>query len=385
MNTKQFRVKTDSHGEVLIEARGKKSTYSASFNHQGSHVRRSLKTGNRDAAIEKLNSVLAEYQTTVIAASQLTLGPIPATTLVEQTTPALTLIDGMEYYLDSLRTQGSSKRDVQQIEMRIKAFNDFMALLGVIVFQQIQGIHADQFFQAIKKGRHTNTSVGYFRFIKAMLKFLKTRQLISNNPFAEISFARVPGAKTPKPTLAEINQILELVDERYLVPVTTLAFVGCRTEALARIKTKEVDLEKGTIFIPKPDYSSKTVERTVPIHPRLLKLFKAYKRPRSEYFFCTQPTTGSKGGRKLRTDNLNSAFKDAAKAAGFAVGRKEHGFVAHSLRGFFKSECIMQRIPREVVDIWQGHRSDDSIGTRHYFDLTIEQSIDFMKQVDFGS
>ena len=88
---------------------------------------------------------------------------------------------------------------------------------------------------------------------------------------------------------------------------------------------------------------------------------------------------------------LNAAIIRAAKKAGFPGGRKENGFVAHSFRGFFKSHCRKQgikvgieAIPREVVDYWQGHR-DKSIGTQHYFDLTLDESIEFMKRVDFGS
>ncbi len=384
MRIKSFRVETESHGEILIEARGKKKIYSASFYHEGKHVRRSLRTPNKNIAVNQLTLVLAEFRATELVVRQMGPSPSLMSTEIGQPVSPLPLIDGMKYYLDSLRTKGSSKRDVQQIETRIKEFIGFVAKRGVVCYQQLQGIHADQFYQEIKKDRHTNTCVGYFRFIKAMLRFLKTRQLILNNPFAEISFSRVQSANTPKPNLAEVNQILEKVVPRYQVPLAALAFLGCRAEALARTKARHVDLEKGTIFIPKPNYSSKTVERTVPIHPRLLEILKKYDPPRSSFYFCALPSVRSKGGQKLKSDHLNTAFKNAAKAAGFAVGRKEQGFVAHSLRGFFKSHCILQRIPREVVDVWQGHRSDDSIGTRHYFDLTIEQSIEFMQQVNFN-
>lgn len=385
MNAKQFRVMTQSHGEVLIQARGKKQTYNASFYHKGNHIRRSLKTSNKATAIEYLPIVLAKHLQIEAEESQpvqlqiYSAAPAPST-------PLLTLNDGKVYYLESLRVKGCSKKDVQQIETRINAFNTVMAGCGIRCVQEIKGFHADIFLQATKKGHHTNTCVGYFRCVKAMIRHLKTRQLIENNPFEEISFARVEGAKTPKPTLSQVNLILDNVEPRYKVALTGLAFLGCRAEALTRIKSTDVDIDKGTTFIKKPEHSSKTVERYIPIHPRLLEVLSTYKRPRSPYYFCTLPSARSKGGRKMKMEYLNLAFQRAANKAGFAVGRASHGFVAHSLRGFFKSHTtLICGIPREVVDIWQGHREDSRVGTRHYIDMTIEQSIEFMKKVDFGS
>ncbi len=110
-----------------------------------------------------------------------------------------------------------------------------------------------------------------------------------------------------------------------------------------------------------------------------------FVKPRSQYYFCTLPGTRTKGGQQMKAKDLNKAIQRAAKQAGLAAGRKEDGIVAHSFRGFFKSHCIKQLIPREIIDAWQGHRSDDSIGTRHYFETSIEDSIEFMKKVDFGS
>ena len=60
------------------------------------------------------------------------------------------------------------------------------------------------------------------------------------------------------------------------------------------------------------------------------------------------------------------------------------GFTIHSLRHAFKTFCINSRIPREVVDAWQGHAPDRSAGGA-YYKLTPEESQRFMKQVPFGT
>ena len=217
------------------------------------------------------------------------------------------------------------------------------------------------------------------------MKLLDSRDLISHDPWRKVNFQRVAHKKTPKPSLDQLNAILKLVEPEFYVAAHALAFLGCRDEALTRIEAPHAKLNAECIFVKPPPHRTKTQERYVPIHPRLMKILQEYKRPRSSFYFCTLPTTRSKGGTKMKANDLNNAIKRAASKAGFAVGRKEDGFVAHSFRGFFKSHCIKQGIPREVVDVWQGHRSDNSVGTRHYFDLTIEESIEFVKQVDFGS
>jgi hypothetical protein len=64
-------------------------------------------------------------------------------------------------------------------------------------------------------------------------------------------------------------------------------------------------------------------------------------------------------------------------------GRAE-GFTNHSLRHAFRAFCINSRIPREVVDAWQGHSPDRSAGGA-YYRLSPEASQRFMTQVPFGT
>lgn len=48
------------------------------------------------------------------------------------------------------------------------------------------------------------------------------------------------------------------------------------------------------------------------------------------------------------------------------AGRQNGGFTVHSLRHFFKTHCINCGIPKPVVDAWQGHKIDMSVGAQYY-------------------
>lgn len=344
------------------------------------HIRRSLRTSNRKVAIEKVEATLAEYfKQQAIVSTEAMSGQ-------GTNSNSLTLVDGKRLYLDYLRGNRSPRKTTEQVELRLQWFIDHVAKRGARLCYEITPLDGDTLFRARCKIGHTNTAVGYFRFVKAMFAYLKSRKLVTSNPFKEVSFKRVPHTRTPKPVLEQVNKILGCLKLQYRTEIATLAMVGCRVEALTLIGKRKVSLKSGLIEFEKPkDVNSKTVARVVPIHPRLLAVLHDYSRPRSKYFFSTRRSPRSHGGGKLKSENINAAFKDACRKAGYPAGRSENGFVIHSLRGFFKSHCIMQGIPREVVDIWQGHASDDSVGTRHYFDMSIEQSIEIMNKVDFGS
>jgi integrase len=64
------------------------------------------------------------------------------------------------------------------------------------------------------------------------------------------------------------------------------------------------------------------------------------------------------------------------------AGRKNGGLTVHSLRHFFKTHCINGGIPKPVVDVWQGHKIDMSVGAQ-YYKLSDADSQRFVKSVLF--
>jgi integrase len=85
----------------------------------------------------------------------------------------------------------------------------------------------------------------------------------------------------------------------------------------------------------------------------------------------------------MNTKRLNEDFLTILKEFGIAAGKKD-GFTIHSLRSFFKTFCINAGVPREVVDIWQGHAPDRS-ASAGYYKLSDEDSQISMKKVAFAT
>jgi hypothetical protein len=90
------------------------------------------------------------------------------------------------------------------------------------------------------------------------------------------------------------------------------------------------------------------------------------------------------GDHHVNTKHVNEDFEKVLKKLNISVGKKNRGFTLHSLRSSFKTICINASIPREVVDIWQGHASRRPTAADGYYKLSDEKSQEFMAKVPFG-
>ena len=371
MKSNTTKILVRGFGHVRLAPRGKKGIYSVSFYYKGKHCRKTLKTADEATAIQRAASAVR---------SAIDRKPI------EFPDQEISFQDGFDIYLSYLKSNGSSPSTIQQFRTRNRVFLDYLSSIGIRRFGEITPRHADLFRSHVRKSRGASTTFGYYKCVRAMLRFLVSRDLIERDPFLRLKFSRPQFRRSVKPTLDEVNRILARVDDRFVVPISALAFLGCRSQEMTLILRKDVDREKAQVLIRKPEkYRSKTKTHFVPIHPRLEEILSNYQRPRSKWYFCSLPyKLDRKGGKKLVGKVLNQEFKRAAKAAGFPTGiRVEGGMTLHSLRGFFKSHALISGIPREVVDTWQAHCADRSASFVHYFDLPDEASQRYMRQIDF--
>ena len=61
MKQKSFKVQTDSVGEVTVETRGKRGIYIVRFNYEGENVKRTLKSSNKNLALQNLDPVIKKF------------------------------------------------------------------------------------------------------------------------------------------------------------------------------------------------------------------------------------------------------------------------------------------------------------------------------------
>ena len=174
----------------------------------------------------------------------------------------------------------------------------------------------------------------------------------------------------PGSSCKQVQQILGAASERR----RAICPSGVRRNALGgreRLLRLDVDFENNWIrIVSREGAETKTGEsHKVPIHTALKPILLAVasgRRKQDRWFFC-EPASKQypNADHCLNTKRLNEDFLKILKELGLAAGKKD-GFTIHSLRSFFKTFCINAGVPREVVDIWQGHAPDRSASAGYY-------------------
>ena len=187
--------------------------------------------------------------------------------------------------------------------------------------------------------------------------------------------------------LEQINKILDAASAVRMPLVATLAFAGMRAGELQHLLITDVDLESGWIrIVSRPGVETKTGESwRVPIHPRLMAILKVLPRSRGSWFFTAQPSLRhTDGSNHVNMKHINEDFQKVLVKLGIPAGKKNGGFVLHSLRSSFKTIAINAGVPREIVDLWQGHKSHRPTASDGYYAPTDEDHQRFIRLIPFG-
>lgn len=343
---------------VTIYRRGAKGTYTADFWHGGQHVRKSLRTSNRKVAVQRATEL----------AAQLTTGSFQA--------EVQTMIQAaIEQYITYLQTEGRALKTITRYAGELKTFVSFCEAGGVRRMANATISLLDHYRTKRVVDHDLATLYHETVVIKQFFKWARRRGLITNNPIADYELKKPPRKQKSVLTLDQVNATLRQCTVRQRRMIAALAFTGMRVGSLQALRRNDVDLVGGWITI---DDIKKQQRIKLPIHPRLLTVLKEMPPSQHDLFFTAEPsTTFPNGGGPIRPDRLNLYFKAAAARAGVA------GFTLHSLRHFFKSFCVNNRVPERAVDQWLGH-SDGSVRAIYYH-LSSEDSQRFMNDVPFGT
>jgi integrase len=127
-----------------------------------------------------------------------------------------------------------------------------------------------------------------------------------------------------------VRKLIDAADD-YLKPILKIAaMTGMRRGEILKMEWRHVNLEIGSIFIPRENSKSKR-ERWVPIDPIIFNALAGQSRA-SEYVFIN-PATGQPW------KSLEEAFGRACEAAGIPCGRTR-GIVFHDLRHYAASSLV---------------------------------------------
>ena len=354
---------------VTIYQRGKKNTWYADFWLDG-HRRKSLKTANKKFAVERATKLAASL---VDSSYQ---RPLP-TAMIQAT---------VDQYLDFVKSEDRARTTLVKYLGILKMLVQFLEARGITRMAQFTASHFDKYRAFRKIDRQAKTVHIEGIVIKQFFRWAKKRKIILVNPVEDIKLAIPKLMPKPGPSLDQINRILNGARSAYLAMMAILAFTGVRSGELQRLRDEDVDLANNWIHVvSRPGAETKTRQsRKIPIHPRLQAILLGLSRSSGPWFFTAEPSAKfPQGGNWISTHKLNERFAALLTLLKLPVGR-ESGFTVHSLRHAFETICINSGIPQRVVDAWQGHASDRSMGAV-YYRLSDDDSQKFMQQVPFGT
>jgi len=354
---------------VTIYPRGKKRIYCADFWHDGRHQRISLETRNKKVATQRAVRIDADLTSGKHSA------PPPPTRI------AL----GIGKYIDYLKSENRARKTIVRYRGELNTFCEFCESRRANQLVQITVLLFDE-YRANRRQIHAERTVYHESVVvKQFVKWCKQRKLLTDNPLEDYRLDKPKHQPKGGPALEQVNLILGTATEPRRTQFAVLAFTGMRSGELQHLQ--RLDLEANWLHIvSRPGAETKTRETwKVPVHPRLLTLLEARPKTRHSWLFTAGASNRyPSGGHWINPKRLNEDFLKILRILNIPAGRKNDGFTVHSLRHFFKTHCIHSRVPKPVVDTWQGHKIDMSVGAQ-YYKLSDADSQRFMKMVSFDT
>jgi integrase len=366
---------------VKIYRRGHKKIWNADFWWRGEHHRKSLKTRNEKEARRRAVQLEAELSGGEYRPrQQATTETLGSTTFAEARDEFLAFKAGKI----GDKTNGKYTHALDELQA-------YCGGLGITRIAELTLRVFDKYRAKRTSGSAEKTAHNDFVTLKQFFRWCFERKMIRDEELVKQRFPK-PKSKKPKPppTLDQVNLVLRQFSGERLVALGILAFTGMRAGECQRLRQDlgDVDLEGGWIHIKsvEGEYKTKTGDSwKVPIHPRLRNLLETVPKGKRKWFL-TAPRSRQypNGDHWLNMKHLTEAFEEAIRKIGLSAGRKNDGFVLHSLRAFFKTFCVNRGIPREIVDAWQNHKGGRETASDRYYSLSDEESQEQMKKVPFG-
>ena len=354
---------------MTIYPRGKRKIWCADFWHNGEHKRVSLETRNKKVATQRAVKIDAE-----LSSGEYSTPPPP------------TSIDAaVSKYIGFLKSEGRARKTIVRYQGELDSFAEFCETQKAYCLGQITPLLFDD-YRADRRTIHAESTVSHeSTVVKQFLKWCRQRKMLAHDPLIDCRVKKPKRHPKGGPCLEQVNSILSTVAEPRHTQFALLAFTGTRVSELQHLQRIDVDLEANWVHIvSRPGAETKTRESwKVPIHQRLRKLLEKLPNTKHAWYFAAAPSNRyPSGGHWINPNRLNDDFLKILRKLGIPEGRKKGGFTVHSLRSFFKTHCINCGVPKPVVDTWQGHKIDMSVGAQ-YYKLSDADSQRFMAIVSF--
>jgi integrase len=209
------------------------------------------------------------------------------------------------------------------------------------------------------------------RCLKAAFNTSIRWKLLNDNPCAGIRMVPVPDQAPTFLTAEEFQQLISIMDEKWLQEVVLLAAVtGLRRGEIVNLRWTQVDLERRVLNIQSAGNfkTKKGRRRTVPLHSAAVILLKSKVGESADFVFTLK-------GKQLYEDWITRLFKRYVRKAPL----KDKRIHFHSLRHSFASWLVQHGSSLYEVQRLLGHSS--SITTQVYSHLLTDQMHDTVERI----
>jgi len=209
------------------------------------------------------------------------------------------------------------------------------------------------------KGLSAATTGKVFRYLKLILRYALTLELIDRDPTQALRPPRIVKEEMDFLTPQEMQQLLAATTSTIKCLIATACYAGLRQGEILGLKWKDIDWEHNSIRVvrtyhyahgfsePKTPSSRRAVPIVGPLKEMLLNYYEA--KPGKEPEYLVFPN--SKGKPRDRRNLVTRDFEKALEAAHLRKIR------FHDLRHSYASLCIAAKMDPKAIQTAMGHSS----------------------------
>ena len=258
------------------------------------------------------------------------------------------LRDAHTQFVDYLKGKSRSSATILAYGKDIDQLVSFLQGLGKSDAAEVETVDLQTFMDDLAKKSYTAKSISRkTNSTKTFFKFLKTANLIANDPATGLSHPKFENKPPRILTKLEYRALRDAAksDTRMIAVIELLLQTGVRIGELAKIRVEDVNIAEAFVHVPPFE---DTRERTIPLNKPAVETLEKYLQIRpqspSHSLFIT------KTGRPLLIRNIRTAIDRYFRLAGIKeakVNDLRHTWVAYQLQS---------GVPMTVVSKLAGHK-----------------------------
>jgi len=217
------------------------------------------------------------------------------------------------------------------------------------------------------KSLSTKTLSRKLNSIRTFFKFLQDKKIIKSNPAISIAHPKFRNKKPRILTRAEYLELKEISRDniRLYTMVDVMLQTGLRIGELARLKIKDINLDKSKPFLMVQEFGS-IQQREVPLNSKAVKSLKVYieentKKGKNEKLKTESALFTTKTGKAIEIRNIRSSIDRVILKA------KIKDASVNDLRNTFIVYQLSQGMPLNKIASIVGHKN--IVTTMRYFEL----------------